>query len=179
MLNNIIEPKTSMIGMAVYIILYSIIRLVMIEFVQGIYSFWTSVNCSKAYTRLDLFCRYVKQIVKYFWGPSTWVKLALFPLAIAFAMELLLPTKKELPERNWQIGAIVVWLSWMEFIIISTQFRLIGVYAIMFKRVLMSLVKLIPLASLFIIGFSNAFHLILYKSNYKVRLQIELLQYNH
>lgn len=169
----IIDPsinKSTMIGLAVFVILYSLIRL-MIELIQAMNSIFTSINCNEAYTRFDLILRSVRQM-KYFWDLTNWVELVLFPLTIAFAVQLLLPMNKDLctTGRNWQIGAIVIWLSWIELILVSTQFRFIGVYAIMLKRILMSLVKLIPLASLLIIGFGYAFHLILYQPQYKVRL---------
>ena len=64
---------------------------------------------------------------------------------------------------QWQIGIGVLWLSWIEFIFLSTQFQLIGVHALMFIRVLKTILKFIPLALLLIIAFGLTFHFLLYQ----------------
>lgn len=160
--------KTTTISLAVCIILYSVARSV-VELIQAIH-FLILIISNKA-ARLDLLFRRAKPIVC---DMDNWVKLIFFSLAIAFAIQLLLPMNNDLrctTGCNWQIGAIVIWLSWIELILESTHFRFIGVYAIMLKRVLMSLRKLALLALLLIIGFGFAFHLILYHPEYKVNLQ--------
>ena len=68
----------------------------------------------------------------------------------------------------WQIGIVVLWLSWIEFIFLSTQFRLIGVHALMFIRILKTMLKFIPLALLLIVAFGLAFHFLLYQPELKV-----------
>ena len=98
-----------------------------------------------------------------------WVEVPLFVLSIIFNGVVL---SKEntfcLLAWQWQIRVAVLWLSWIEFIFLFTQFQLIGVHALMFIRVLKTIVKFIPLALLLIIAFGLTFHFLLYQPELKV-----------
>lgn len=89
--------------------------------------------------------------------------LVLFGLTVTFIVFVFAKSFcVDLPD--WQLGVTVVWLSWMELILISTQFNFIGVYAIMFTKVFKTLLKLIPLASMLIFGFGLTFHFLFLKA---------------
>lgn len=161
--------RVAMVGLAIYIFVYSLIRLAM-ELIQAITSINTSVNCSKAYSWFNLIFKSIKRM-KYFRDPTNWVEVALFSLATVFAFWLVMPTSRDLciTHQSWQIGVFVMWLSWIEFIFISTQFQIIGVYAIMFTKVFKTLVKLVPLSLMLISGFGLSFHILLYQPQIQVR----------
>ena len=62
---------------------------------------------------------------------------------------------------NWQsaIGTVVILLTWLKFIVLSTQFQFVGVYALMLSRVLVTFLKTAVLMCLLIAGFSLVFYL--------------------
>ena len=99
----------------------------------------------------------------YIWDLSYLIELPLFILSIIFSIFVLTMKNEGFCLLNWQwlMGAAILWLSWIELIFLSTQFQFIGVHALMFKKILKTLVKFIPLAVFLIIGFGLAFHFLL------------------
>jgi hypothetical protein len=107
--------------------------------------------------------------INYFWNLVNWVEVPLFILSIIFCGVVLADKQLFcLLAWQWQIGVGVLWLAWIEFIFLSTQFQLIGVHALMFIRVLKTILKFIPLALLLIIAFGLTFHFLLYQPDFMV-----------
>ena len=71
---------------------------------------------------------------------------------------------------SWQssIGTVVILLIWLKFIVLSTQFQFVGVYALMLSKVLVTFLKTAVLMCLLIAGFSLAFYLSLNDPNIAV-----------
>ena len=113
----------------------------------------------------------VKQI-DYIWDFTNWIELPLFVLASIFSIVVFIMWNDNfcLFDWQWQIGTIIIWLSWIEFTFLSVQFQLIGVYTLMFIRILKSLLRLLPFALLLVAAFSLTFHFLLYQPNIKVLL---------
>ena len=108
----------------------------------------------------------------YIWDLTNWIEVPLFVLSIIFSI-VVLKMKNEgfcLLNWQWQMGAVILWFSWIELIFLSTQFKIIGVHALMFLKILKTLVKFIPLAFLLIIGFALTFHFLLVQPHLMVRL---------
>ena len=144
-------------------LIYSGLRLVLegIQLAVSLYQACSSLQCGKQFC-WDLLGA-VKEI-NYFWNLINWVEVPLFVLSIIFSSVVLSKEKTFcLLAWQWQIGVAVLWLSWIEFIFLSTQFQLIGVHALMFIRVLKTIVNFIPLALLLIIAFGLTFHFLLYQ----------------
>ena len=152
--------------MASIILIYSVLRLALegIQLVISLYQACSSLSCGTQFG-WDLFGA-VKEI-NYFWDLINWVEVPLFMLSIIFS-SVVLNKQFCLLAWQWQIGVAVLWLSWIEFIFLSTQFQLIGVHALMFIRVLKTIVKFIPLALLLIIAFGLTFHFLLYQPEFMV-----------
>lgn len=153
--------ESTVIALASIILIYSVLRLVLegIQLAVSLYQACSSLQCGTQFC-LDLFGA-VKEI-DYFWHLINWVEVPLFILSIIFSI-VVLSKQFCLLAWQWQIGVAVLWLSWIEFIFLSTQFQLIGVHALMFIRVLKTIVKFIPLALLLIIAFGLTFHFLLYQ----------------
>ena len=68
---------------------------------------------------------------------------------------------------RWQssIGTVVILLTWLEFIVLSTQFQFIGVYVFMLSKVLATFLKIAVLMCILIAGFSVVFYLSLNDPN--------------
>ena len=132
-----------------------------IQLIVSLYQACSSLECGTQFC-WDLFGA-VKE-TNYFWNLINWVEVPLFILSIIFSIILIVLSKQFcLLAWQWQIGIGVLWLSWIEFIFLSTQFQLIGVHALMFIRVLKTILKFIPLALLLIIAFGLTFHFLLYQ----------------
>ena len=71
---------------------------------------------------------------------------------------------------SWQsaIGATVILLTWLEFIVLSTQFQFVGVYVLMLSKVLVTFLKIAVLMCLLIVGFALVFYLSLNDPNVQV-----------
>ena len=165
--NNLSE--STIIALASVMLIYSLLRLVLegIQLAVSLYQACSSLQCGKHFC-WDLLGT-VKEI-NYFWNLINWVEVPLFVLSIIFSSMVLINSSKTfcLLAWQWQIGVAVLWLSWIEFIFLSTQFQLIGVHALMFIRVLKTIVKFIPLALLLIIAFGLTFHFLLYQPDLMV-----------
>ena len=60
---------------------------------------------------------------------------------------------------QWQLGVVVVFLAWMNFIVFMSRFPLIGVYVIMFFNFLWTLLKVSVLAVFVLIAFGLVFYM--------------------
>ena len=154
-------------------LLYSLLRFVLelYQFATSVRLAYFSLHCKKEQC-LDLLVA-VKE-VKYIWSPINWIEIPLFALSAIFSVTVTVSINFEKPlcpvAWQWQIGVVMLWLSWIEFIFLSTQFKLIGVHALMFFRVLKTIIKFVPLALLLIVAFGLTFHFLLYKPDLKVNI---------
>lgn len=154
--------------LAIIVLIYSILCLLLegYQLLNSLHLACSSLQCKKELW-LELFGA-IKRI-NYIWDIMNWVEVSLFVLTSIFAVIAL--SYKEtycLAGWQWQIGVFMLWLSWIELIILSTQFQLIGVHALMFTRVLKTFLKFIPLALLLIVAFGLTFHFLLYQPNLMV-----------
>ena len=149
-------------------ILYSLLRL-LLEASQLVNSLRLACSVLQCGKQLCWDLLGAMKRVNYIWDLINWVEVPLFVLSIIFSSAVLSNyTTFCLSAWQWQIGVAVLWLSWIEFIFLSTQFQLIGVHALMFIRVLKTIVKFIPLALLLIIAFGLTFHFLLYQPDLMV-----------
>ena len=65
---------------------------------------------------------------------------------------------------QWQLGAIGVFLSWINLILFLKRVPLLGIYVLMFNAILHTFLKFALIAFLFIVAFCISFYMILYKA---------------
>ena len=65
---------------------------------------------------------------------------------------------------QWQLGAIGVFLAWINLILFVKRVPLLGIYVLMFNSILYTFVKFAMIAILFVVAFCIAFYMILYKA---------------
>ena len=119
---------------AAIVILFSIIRL-----------------CAEAFQLIQLKLRY-------FFDWVNWIECLLFSLAIIFAW--VFNTQCLCPLRwQWQIGAIAVFLAWIDLIIIFRKLPLTGIFVVMFLDIFYTFLKMIILSFLLVIAFSLSFYM--------------------
>ena len=154
---------------ALGMLLYSVIRLGFegIQLVTSLYVCSLSL-CTSKRSLYSMFIA-IKQAT-YIWDLTNWIELILFLLSIVFSILVFVMNNEKfcLSSWQWQMGVAILWLSWIEFIFLSTQFQLIGFHALMFIEILKTLFKFLPLAILLISGFGLTLHFLLYSPNLMV-----------
>ena len=65
---------------------------------------------------------------------------------------------------QWQLGAIAVFLAWINLILFLKRVPLLGIYVLMFNSILYTFLKFALIAALFVAAFGFAFYMILYKA---------------
>ena len=111
--------------------------------------------------------------IHYFKSWMNWIELPLYTLTLVFIASLFKRTQEDdlcLLKWQWQIGAFVMLLTWFELIVFFSQFQFVGVYALMFVRVLQTFVKVMTLAFLLIIAFTLTFYMLLSQPGYQVKI---------
>ena len=91
---------------------------------------------------------------------STVLEFPLFILSLVYAVSVY-PLDHCLCPSRWQLelGAVVILLTWLQLIVLSTQFQFIGVYILMLSRVLVTFLKTSVLLCLLIVIFGLVFFL--------------------
>lgn len=64
-------------------------------------------------------------------------------------------------DMKWNAGAIAVLLGWSNLLLYLKRFPFFGLYVVMFVEVFKSLISVLPLFSIFIIGFALSFYVLL------------------
>lgn len=99
--------------------------------------------------------------------------LILYPITIVFAVPLALGQDEQL---NWQIGSVVIFVAWFNFLIYMRLFDFFGIYVTMFMDILKTLFKVIFLFSVLIVAFGLVFFILLRDHNSMRFKVIELPQ---
>ena len=125
---------------AVMVIITAVSRLILMELVQCVITP----------------CRYFRKIENY-------IEVLAYILSIIFVIRYgancWCPTNLQ-----WQLGALGVFLSWINLILFLKRVPLLGIYVLMFNAILRTFLKFALIAFLFVVAFSISFHMILYKA---------------
>lgn len=62
---------------------------------------------------------------------------------------------------RWQLGAICIFLSWLNFVFFLRLQPKFGIYVIMFEEIISTFLKVLPLAVLLIFAFGQPFFILL------------------
>ena len=65
---------------------------------------------------------------------------------------------------QWQLGALGVFLAWINLILFLKRMPLLGIYVLMLNTILHTFLKFALIAFLFVVAFGTAFYMILYKA---------------
>ena len=66
-----------------------------------------------------------------------------------------------LPSWQWQLGAMCIFLSWINFIIFLSQQPIVGIYVVMFQDIIKTFLRMAPMATLLILAFGQPFFMLL------------------
>ena len=103
---------------------------------------------------------HIRDLLKSLVNWSTMTEIPLFILTIIYTVPVF---HFDNCPFTWQlaIGAVIILLSWLQFIVLSTQFQFVGVHVLMLSRVLVTFLKTSVLLCLLISGFGLVFYLLL------------------
>lgn len=105
------------------------------------------------------FFQFVKFRFKYFLDWVNYLEICLFSFSIFFAAVYF--TDCFCPRNfQWQLGAIAVFLSWIDLVIIIRKFPVTGIYVVMFMNIFYIFLKLAFLAVLLILAFGLSFYMV-------------------
>ena len=62
---------------------------------------------------------------------------------------------------RWQLGALCIFLSWINFVLFMSKEPTFGIYVVMFQEVIKTFLKTIPMSTLLILAFGQPFYMLL------------------
>ena len=66
-----------------------------------------------------------------------------------------------LPSWQWQLGALCIFLSWINFILFLSEQPVVGIYVVMFQDIIKTFLKIAPMAILLVLAFGQPFFMLL------------------
>ena len=66
-----------------------------------------------------------------------------------------------LPSWQWQLGAICIFLSWINFILFLSEQPAVGIYVVMFQNIMKTFLRIAPMAILLVLAFGQPFFMLL------------------
>ena len=70
---------------------------------------------------------------------------------------------------QWQIGAIAVFLAWIDLILFFAKFPRIGIYSLIFVKIISTFFKAVFVSALLVIAFALALYMSFYEPSIMVR----------
>jgi len=96
-----------------------------------------------------------------------WFEITLYILSIIFAF-VFKTTCMCSQEWQWELGVVVVSFAWIELIIICAKSPSIGIYIIMFRKIILTFLKVIILPVLLVIMFGLTFYMIFSEPQFQI-----------
>ena len=105
----------------------------------------------------------MKTTYRYFLNVENYIELLTYASSIIFVSQF--GSNCWCPSTwQWQLGAIAVFLAWINLILFLKRVPLLGIYVLMFNSILYTFLKFALIALLFVVAFCIAFYMILYKA---------------
>ena len=107
--------------------------------------------------------------LRYFLHFPNWIEISLFLFSILFVWvfhtDCLCPKKWQ-----WEIGAIAVFLAWIELVLFVRRFPLTstGIYIVMFFDIIATFRKLVVFALLLVLAFSFSLYMVFHEPEFSV-----------
>ena len=105
------------------------------------------------------FIQFVKYRIQYFIDWVNYLEILLFVFAIFFSF--VYTEDCYCPHRwQWELGAIAVFLSWIDLVIFIRKLPITGIYVVMFINIFYIFLKLVFLAILLVLAFAFSFNML-------------------
>ena len=106
--------------------------------------------------------------ISYLFDWVNWIEITLYILSIVF-VSVFRTTCLCSQEWQWELGVVVVSSAWINLIIICAKSPSIGIYIIMFGKIILTFLKAIILPVLLVIMFGLTFYMIFSEPQFQVR----------
>ena len=145
------------------------------DFFLGISSSrYTAISTLAVFTILMTLYRFgieVLQMVqfrlKYLMDWTNWLELVLYSSTVLFVSVFGAPCL--CPQNwQWQFGILAVFLAWINLVLFIQKFPLIGIYIVMFLKIVYTFLWTVVLSLLLLTAFGLAFYMAFYEPVYKV-----------
>lgn len=103
------------------------------------------------------------------------MEIVLFVFSIIYAWIFHSPCMCPKPWQ-WQIGAIAVFLAWFDLILFFAKFPQIGIYSLIFVKILSTFFKAVFVSALLVIAFALALHMSFFEPSIMVRPGYDVLR---
>ena len=91
------------------------------------------------------------------------MKLCLFIVTIIFVLSGL-QSGCLCPESwRWQLGALALFIAWLDMVLFLKKFPLTGIYVVMFVDIFYTFMRMILLSILFVVAFGLAFYMLFFR----------------
>lgn len=137
---------------SVYIIIRVLLKIIRVVFT--VFNTYRQLKKENEFNRIKTCFNFIKNVVEF----EDILEVLLFILTLIYSIKL--ASVNQCPSC-WisQLGSAVIFFSWLEFIILSTQFKLVGVYVLMLVKVLKSFLKAFILLGLMVSTFALALYI--------------------
>ena len=103
--------------------------------------------------------QFFKLGLKYLIDWVNYIEIILFVGSIIFALIFFVDCYCPHPVQ-WQIGALCVFLAWIDLVIVMRKFPITGIYVVMFMNIFYIFLKMAFLAALLILSFAFSFYML-------------------
>ena len=64
---------------------------------------------------------------------------------------------------QWQLGALALFIAWLDLVLFLKKFPLTGIYVVMFVDIFYTFMRMILLSILFVVSFGVAFYMLFFR----------------
>uniref|UniRef100_A0A914VC02 Ion transport domain-containing protein n=1 Tax=Plectus sambesii TaxID=2011161 RepID=A0A914VC02_9BILA len=100
-----------------------------------------------------------EQRLTYVFDPVNYTEWTLYLTSVAFVFPLFF---SDLSSVHWQCATVAVFLAWFNLLLYFQQLSAIGIYVVMFMRILSTVIRVLAVFSVLVIAFGLTFHILLF-----------------
>ena len=91
---------------------------------------------------------------------ENWIEVTLFISSILFATGAYVQCCVCVENWQWQLGALSIFLAWLDLVLFMKKLPLFGVYVVMYIQIIYTFLRFMFLALLFIVAFGLSFYML-------------------
>ena len=112
--------------------------------------------------------QFIYDRVGYLTDWENWIEVTLFISSILFASGAYVQCCVCVENWQWQLGALSIFLAWLDLVLFMKKLPLFGVYVVMYIQIIYTFLRFMFLALLFIIAFGLSFYMLFVQLNTSV-----------
>ena len=109
--------------------------------------------------------QFIYDRVGYLTDWENWIEVTLFFSSIMFASGAYVQCCVCVENWQWQLGALSIFLAWLDLVLFMKKLPLFGVYVVMYIQIIYTFLRFMFLALLFIIAFGLSFYMLFVQFN--------------